>query len=88
MAHGKRVYEQVCAECHDSGKISAPKIGDKSAWEPILKKNMDVLITNTLDGYKGNPPMGACYNCSDTDVIAAVKYLVQQSSQKGDVSLW
>ena len=88
IAHGKRVYDQVCATCHESGKIGAPKIGDTASWKPILEKNMDVLITNTLKGYKNNPPMGGCYDCSDTDVIAAVKYLVQESREGGDTSLW
>ncbi len=88
LAHGKRVYEQVCADCHNSGKIGAPKIGDKNSWAPLLKKNMDVLIKNTLEGSNGNPPMGGCDNCSDTDVIAAVKYLVQEGKTEGDLSLW
>lgn len=88
LAHGKRVYEQVCADCHNSGKIGAPKIGDNISWAPLLKKNLEVLIKNTLNGSNGNPPMGGCEQCSDTDIIAAVKYLVQQSGTEGDLSLW
>ncbi|MCP6341390.1 c-type cytochrome, partial [Klebsiella pneumoniae] len=47
-ASGEAVYNENCAACHNEGKNGAPKIGDKEAWKPLIAKNMDVLIENTV----------------------------------------
>jgi len=88
LARGKEIYDHVCATCHNDGKLGAPKLGDKEAWQPLIEKNIDVLVYNTIHGYKNNPVRGACNECSDTDIIAAVKYIVQESKTKGDYTLW
>jgi len=88
LAQGKQIYQVNCAVCHDKGEIGAPKIGDRSAWQTLLKKNMDVLITNSIRGFKRMPPRGACIHCSDAEIIAAIKYIVHESNVDGDYSLW
>jgi cytochrome c5 len=85
---GKKIYNQVCSICHADGKLGAPKVGDQAVWTPLAKQNMDVLFRRALQGYHGMPPRGACYKCSDAEVIAAVKYMVQQSVPGGDYNLW
>jgi cytochrome c5 len=85
---GKKVYDQVCSICHQNGELGAPITGDQDQWAPIIKKNMDVLVAHTIKGYKGMPARGACYNCSDTDLIAAVIYMVNQSQSGGNYNLW
>ncbi len=88
LARGKQVYTQVCSICHDKGELGAPIIGDKQTWAPLIAKNMDILVYNSIHGYKGHPPKGACYQCTSADIIAAVKYMVQQSRTEGDYTLW
>lgn len=86
---GKLVYQEHCSLCHNEGKLGAPKIGDKTVWAPLIRKNMDVLILNTIAGLHNMPPKGGCKHCSNSEIIAATKYLVQQSSPEGDnFSLW
>lgn len=86
---GKQIYNRVCAICHNQGQLNAPKLGDKAAWQPILDNNsMDVLFSRAIKGYKDHPPRGSCYDCSDADIIAATKYMVQQSKTEGDYELW
>ncbi len=87
-SQGKKVYDEVCSICHAAGKLGAPVIGDQEAWTPIIKKNMDVLVEHTIKGYKNMPPRGACYQCSDTDLIAAVIYMVNQSQRANNYNLW
>lgn len=88
LLQGKRVYDEVCAICHAQGKLGAPVVGDQEVWAPLIRKNMDVLIQNTIHGYKGMPARGACYNCTDNDLIAAVIYMVNQSKSQGNYDLW
>ncbi len=94
MADGKRVYENACRVCHQNGDLGAPKVGDKAAWQARIDKNMDILFTHAIHGYQGMPKMGACYDqktkqpCSQAEVMAAVKYMVQESKTSGDYTLW
>lgn len=89
LVKGKEVYDRVCSICHNEGQLNAPKIGDKTTWQPILNENsMDVLISRAINGYKNHPARGSCYDCSDADIIAATVYMVQQSKEEGDYELW
>lgn len=88
IAEGKQIYQSHCAVCHDKGALGAPVLGDKQVWEPLIAKNMDTLIHNTLVGSHKMPRKGGCKYCSTSEVIAAVKYMVQESKVDGDYSLW
>lgn len=87
LADGKRIYEDTCSVCHAKGLLGAPKLRDKAVWAPLIKQNMDVLFTHTIHGYKRMPPRGTCISCTNAELQAAVKYMVQESSD-GDYSLW
>ncbi len=94
MAQGKALYTQHCAACHQQGLHGAPKLGDVRAWQPLLHDDFDNILTVVLKGkgYSGNhmhPVQGACPTCSTSEIIAATKYLAQESSAgKADYSLW
>jgi cytochrome c5 len=36
---GEQIYKAVCGACHDSGVANAPKLGDKAAWAPRIKRS-------------------------------------------------
>lgn len=85
--NGQQVYTQHCATCHDSGTNGAPTIGDKTAWAPIINGDLDSLMADTIDGQK-HPKNGGCEQCSTQEVITALKYMVNQSKEEGNYSLW
>ncbi len=87
-AQAKKIYQQSCSVCHAEGKFGAPITGDKNVWAPLIKKNMDTLIANTMQGSAKMPPKGGCKYCTTSEVIAAVKYMVKESKSEGDYSLW
>ncbi len=88
IGYGERVYNENCSLCHDDGKFGAPQVGDQIRWAPLVRKNLDTLILHALDGYNHMPAKGGCTQCSGSDIIAAVKYMVQTSQSGGDYSLW
>lgn len=88
LEEGKRIYQQVCSICHEQGKLGAPQIGDKAAWAPRLQQNMDVMLQHVIEGYKAMPAKGACNACSNAEIIAATKYIVEESKSEGDYKLW
>jgi cytochrome c5 len=88
LADGRRIYYEVCSVCHAAGKLGAPITGDKAVWAPLIRKNVDVLYNNTIKGMGNMPAKGACTTCTNAEVMAAVKYMLQESKTSGDYSLW
>lgn len=69
-ADGQAVYNQSCAMCHNA---MSPKLGDKAAWAPLIKKGTDALVASTIKGRGAMPPQGG--KLSDADIKATVEYM-------------
>jgi len=78
---GEEVYNAACMACHGTGAGGAPLYGDTAAWADRIAKGIDVLHASGVNGIPGTGMMakGACMNCSDEEVIAAVDYMVAGS---------
>ena len=76
---GKDVFSTVCTTCHATGLLSAPKFGNAADWGPRAAKGIETLYTHALGGFNAMPPKGTCANCSDDEIKAAVKYMVDGS---------
>ncbi|EEB77104.1 MAG: c-type cytochrome [Halioglobus sp.] len=70
-------YNKSCAVCHATGAANAPKTGDAAAWEPRLAKGMDTLVASVASGLNAMPPKGMCFDCSDEDVKALIKFMAK-----------
>ena len=80
---GAQVYDQSCAACHASGIAGAPKLGDQVQWKTRLAKGTTVLYKNALNGISSStgvmPAKGGNASLSDTEVKAAVDYIVAKT---------
>lgn len=72
---GEEVYGAACGACHTAGILGAPKNGDTAAWDERLAKGMDETWQNAINGINSMPPKGNCMNCSDDEILAAIKYM-------------
>jgi len=72
---GEEVFGAACTACHSMGVLGAPKKGDTAAWDERLAKGMDATLKNALNGLNAMPPKGNCANCSDDEILAAIKYM-------------
>lgn len=75
----KQVYQSVCAACHGTGVLGAPKFGDAASWAPHIAKGKATLHKHAIHGFKAMPPKGGAVNLSDAEVKAAVDYMVKKS---------
>lgn len=73
---GPTVYKTVCAACHDSGALNAPKAGDKGAWGSRIGQGKDALYKSALGGKNQMPAKGGNAALSDDEVKAAVDHLI------------
>ena len=71
----KTVYEKYCVACHGAGVAGAPKLGDKTAWEPRIKQGPETLYKHALEGFKAMPPKGGATDLPDALIKATVDYL-------------
>ena len=75
-ADGQAVYTANCAPCHNNLK---PKLGDKAAWEPILKQSTDALVASVIKGKGAMPPRAGKPALADADIKTAVEYIASKS---------
>ncbi len=75
-ADGKATYDANCAPCHNNLK---PKLGDKAAWEPLIKQGTDALVASVVKGKGAMPPRAGKPGLADADIKAAVEYIESQS---------
>lgn len=78
-SNGKAVYDASCQACHGAGVAGAPKLGDKTAWAPRIGTGIAAMHTSAIKGKNAMPAKGGNLSLSDTDVKAAVDYMVAQS---------
>lgn len=80
---GQAVFETSCANCHTGGIggffSGAPAVGDKDDWESLAPKGVDGLTATTIAGIGKMEPRGACANCTDEEIRAAVEYMLKKS---------
>lgn len=80
---GKAIYNMACARCHDTGLNGAQLIGDQEGWRSRLAQGMPILIKHSIEGFEGAvghmPARGDDPSLSDSEVAAAVHYLIEQS---------
>ena len=93
---GQTIYMNTCSTCHDNGNLKAPVISDKSEWTLRLEQRGFLGLTNAViqpSYYKTlstdcAAKRGACPDCDDAEIMAAIKYILQESGVKGNFDLW
>lgn len=73
---GEQVYQGACFACHGTGALDAPKKGD-AAWKPRLAQGLETLQKHAIDGIRAMPPRGTCGDCSDDEILDAIKYMTE-----------
>jgi cytochrome c5 len=69
------IVRNQCAKCHQDGLHGAPKIGDRQAWIPRLKKGLDPLVASAIHGHGPMPARGAMPDLSDQELRGAIVYM-------------
>ena len=76
---GEQIYSNVCASCHSSGALEAPKTGDNAAWAARISMGLNGLVASAKAGKGNMPPKGGATDLTDTELVRAVAYLANQA---------
>lgn len=69
------IVQAQCAQCHQSGKDGAPRIGDRPAWTPRLSRGLDALVASAVHGHGPMPARGGMPDLSDSQIRGAILYM-------------
>ena len=81
LQSGQQVFQAVCAACHATGTLNAPKLGDAPAWAPRIAQGFQTLLASSLKG-KGAMPAQGGGDFTDLEIGRAVVYMANQSGGK------
>lgn len=76
---GEELYELSCSACHANAAIGAPVVGDSETWTEVMKKGLEEVYHNGIDGLNAMPPKGGNMDLSDDDVKKAIDYMIDAS---------
>lgn len=76
---GAEISAKVCAACHGTGVLNAPKTGDKAEWSKRMAAagGLDGMVASAIKGKNAMPPRGGDASLSDDEVKAAVQELIK-----------
>ena len=78
---GEQIVRAHCAKCHQDGLQGAPRIGDRVAWTPRLKKGLNALVKSAVHGHGPMPARGGVADLTDLELQGAVVYMFNYGVQ-------
>ena len=76
--HGKQVYIQSCAVCHDTGKSGAPMLSEPEQWSQRSDLWEAIMFKHANEGYGLMPSGGGNQDLKEYDVDAAAEYMMSE----------
>lgn len=73
----EEIVASVCAGCHASGVLGAPKIGDAGSWAKARAAGMDAMVNNAINGKNAMPARGGNPALTDDQIRAAVEFMLK-----------
>lgn len=77
---GAKIYDEVCDQCHKMGFDGAPELDDAEAWAPRVAKDRETLYDHVLNGFNKMPARGECDFCTDEQLRAAMRYMLDNNA--------
>jgi cytochrome c5 len=76
LQDGKRNYDAICAQCHETGELEAPITGKAEDWADRSHLWEAVLFEHADKGYINMPARGASDYATEYDVETAAEYML------------
>ncbi|WP_070963941.1 c-type cytochrome [Vibrio sonorensis] len=78
---GEAAFEKVCSSCHSGGfkgmVTGAPNVNEREEWQSFhASKNEEEMRQVVMQGLNDHKPKGGCKKCSDSEINAAIDYVL------------
>lgn len=70
-----QLYASSCKACHTVQDSLAPLTGDRTLWDPRWAQGEAALLAAAIQGKKGMPAGGQCFECSPDDLKALIRFM-------------
>lgn len=70
-----QLYAGSCKGCHTIKDSQAPLTGDRTLWDPRWAQGEAALLASAIQGKKGMPAGGQCFECSPDDLKALITFM-------------
>jgi cytochrome c5 len=77
---GEQIVKQQCSHCHEAGVSGAPRIDDRAAWAPRMKRGLDATVRSAIKGHGKMPARGGLVDLTDSELRAAILYMFNPAS--------
>ena len=77
---GEEIVNAQCVKCHGTGVNGAPRIGDRDAWIPRVRRGLDVVVRSAINGHGGMPARGGMADLTDPELRNAVIYMFNKGT--------
>lgn len=74
-------YELSCKSCHQLPGHPAPQAHDIENWSELMRKGLDKLVDNSLNGTGAMPPLGQCFECTKADLEQLILYMASPATK-------
>ena len=78
------VVNTTCIECHGTGKLHSPRIGDREDWVKRASKGLDALVIGAIRGHTNMPARGGRPDLTDSEFKAAIFYMFTKTVSAPD----
>jgi cytochrome c len=78
QSEGEKIYNESCSACHANAAIGAPVVGDADAWSEVMKKGLEAVYENGINGINGMPPKGGT-DLSDELMKKTIDFMINSS---------
>ena len=78
------IYSRTCMTCHTVPDSGAPQAHNLAAWAPRVKQGDDVLLDHMVNGFKGMPPLGQCFECNADDLTKLMHFMAGPAPDKNE----
>lgn len=78
------IYSRTCMTCHTVPDSGAPQAHNLAAWAPRVKQGDDVLLDHMVNGFKGMPPLGQCFECNAEDLTTLMHFMAGAAPDKNE----
>jgi len=69
------LYDTYCKACHSIAGAGAPVAFVKDDWDQRMKRGLETLVNNAVNGIGNMPAQGLCQECTYEDFEDLVIYM-------------